>query len=82
MSERDNILARIREALAVPAPVPGHDHGPARPTPALPTAAGPAPRAAGGRPVVRRTMALFRKNAADLRADFRLVKDLARWRLS
>ena len=36
MTERDNILARIREALAVPAPVPGHDHEPARPTPALP----------------------------------------------
>ena len=44
MSERDNILARIREALSVAAPVPGHDHG-ARPPNARPVR--PPPTSAG-----------------------------------
>jgi len=76
MSERDNILARIREALAVPAPMPGHDHEPGHPAPVLPTAA----EQRGVLPAVGQSfdeqLASFRKNAADLRADFRLVPDL------
>jgi L-lactate dehydrogenase complex protein LldG len=76
MSERDNILARIREALAVRATRPGHDHDSARSTPVLP---GPADQRrvlpAVGQSFEEQ-LTLFRKNAADLRADFRLLKDL------
>ena len=64
MSERDNIFARIREALTVPA------HG----------SAGKLPGVAEQRqvmPVVSAAgdeqLALFRKNAAELRADFQPV---------
>ena len=76
MSERDKILARIREALAVPARVPDH-HG---------KAPGPArlPGAADQRRVlppvgesVAEWLALFAKNAAELQADFKVVKSAA-----
>ena len=76
MSERDNMLARIREALAVPAPMPGHDHDPARPTPVLPTAADQRRVLPAMGQSFDEQIALFGRNAADLRADFRLVKDL------
>jgi len=76
MSARDNMLARIREALAVSAPLPGHDHGAARKPSALPSAA-------DQRRVLPRVgqsfdeqLGLFRSNAAELHADFRLLKDL------
>jgi L-lactate dehydrogenase complex protein LldG len=75
MSEADNILARIREALAVAAPVPGHPDRSAPRASLLPDAADhrrvlPAVGAS-----VEEQLALFQKNAAELRADFRLVKD-------
>jgi L-lactate dehydrogenase complex protein LldG len=76
MSERDNILGRIREALAVAAPVPGHDHDTARPTPVQPSAADQRRVLPAVGPAFEEQLALFRKNAAELRADFRLVKDL------
>jgi len=71
MSEQQNILARIREALRSPAPLPArHD--------------GPLPLAAGFRQILPRSgdtfeqrLELFRKTATDLKADFRPVKDLA-----
>jgi L-lactate dehydrogenase complex protein LldG len=76
MSERDNILDRIREALKVAAPVPGHDHSTAHELPALHSAV-------DQRRVLPRVgqsfdeqLALFRANAVDLRADFRIFKDL------
>jgi L-lactate dehydrogenase complex protein LldG len=76
MSERDNILARIREALKVAAPKPGSHSGP-----------GPAP---DGLPTVsdyRRVLpavgadfaarvALFEENALELKADFRLLPNI------
>lgn len=74
MSERENILGRIREALQVPAPMPGtaghhHDAGPASPSPTSPVA-----RAREWLPRVGPTpaeqLALFAQNAADLKADF------------
>ena len=75
MNERDSILARIRSALTVVAPLPGHDHE-ARPAPALPGAADQRRVL----PVVGQSfeerIALFQKNAVELRADFRLLKDL------
>ena len=75
MSERDYILARIREALAVTAPAPGHAG-------LSDSAPGGLPDAADHRRVLppvglslAEQLSLFQKNAAELRADFRLVKD-------
>jgi L-lactate dehydrogenase complex protein LldG len=71
MTERDHILARIREALRVPAPLPGHDDtghpahvvSPAQARQWLP---------AVGESFEDR-LALFRNKAADLKATFCLV---------
>ena len=76
MSERDNILARIREALAVPAPVPGLNHDTTRRAPALPSTADQRRMLPAVGQSLDAQIALFRKNAVDLRADFRLVQDL------
>ena len=76
MNERNNMLARIREALAVPAPMPGHDHDPAPPAPVLPSAADQRRVLPAVGQSFDEQIALFRRNAADLRADFRLVKDV------
>lgn len=70
MSERENILGRIREALQVKAPLPGsHGHVGERPTAEPPIA-----HAREWLPSVGRTVdeqfELFAKNCADLRADF------------
>jgi len=68
MTDREKILGRIREALAVPAPHPGH---------ATTTSTRPAAEARRWLPLVGETfdeqIALFRANAADLRADFQLL---------
>jgi L-lactate dehydrogenase complex protein LldG len=89
MSERENIFGRIREALTVPAPLPGL---PGRaPVPA--TAATPRqwlPKVSGS---FAEQLALFTKNAAGLKADFQLfnsaeemrqaiirLRDAAGWR--
>ena len=68
MSDREKILGRIREALAVPAPRPGH---------APETSARPASQARRWLPTVGESVdeqiALFRANAQDLRADFQLL---------
>jgi L-lactate dehydrogenase complex protein LldG len=76
MSEREQILARIREGLAQPAPIPGHARS-------LPSAAGlgriPIQGAQRWLPLVGESfgerLALFRKTAADLKADFRLLEN-------
>ena len=66
MSERENILGRIREALTVPAPAPGHKNDGALPH--GPTTA----EARRWLPAAGETyadqLALFQKNAADLKA--------------
>lgn len=71
MNERDKILARIREALRVPAPMPG-DHGASRSTSATP----PSSRAGEWLPAVGDTfeeqLARFRANAGELKAEFEL----------
>ncbi len=73
MSERENILGRIREALKTKAPFPGHHHG------------GQSNTAANNGVNVPRNwlpkvgerfedqLALFARNAAELKADFRLL---------
>jgi len=75
MTEREKIFARIREALTVPAPLPGH-HGTAHH--ATPTAA-PSAHAREWLPPVgdsfEEQLARFRANAADLKATFYLVNN-------
>jgi L-lactate dehydrogenase complex protein LldG len=74
MSEKENILARVREALQLPAERPGHQQGGTSKIVPLPTQ-----NAQRWLPAVGETfeeqIALFRKNASDLRADFHLLND-------
>lgn len=70
MNERENILARIREALSVPAPKPGHPSPPGRVAPSAPPTNTQVSASSEAR------LALFLKNAADLKADFYLLSDL------
>ncbi|HEV2692936.1 MAG TPA: lactate utilization protein [Verrucomicrobiae bacterium] len=75
MSEREKILGRIREALKVGAPHP-HSHTHAHPSPTSPPST---PRK--WLPKVGETydeqLALFAKNAAELKADFQLFNSAA-----
>ncbi len=73
MSERDNILARIREALKVAAPAPGAHPGTNPPAPTLPTTADFERVLPAVGPDFEARVELFRKNAAELRADFHLL---------
>jgi L-lactate dehydrogenase complex protein LldG len=72
MTERENILARIREALKIQAPAPGLHDG----IPAPPADAPPADGARQWLPPVGNDfndwVALFAKNAGELKADFQL----------
>src|SRR5205814_31670 len=83
VAEKENILARIGEALILPAPGPGHGHGVERGRDDLGTGETPAPTQHARRWLPRvgdtfeEKLALFQKNAADLKADFRQVKGLA-----
>lgn len=74
MTDREKIMARIQEALTVPAPQPGHGST----SPPVPVSGiSPAANARQWLPAVGNSfeerVALFRKNAGDLRADFHLV---------
>ena len=74
MNERENILGRIREAMSAPAPIPGAHHGePARAvTESEAVAHIPEWLPAVGDTFDER-LALFAKNAAELKADFVLL---------
>jgi len=79
MTERDNILGRIREALQTKAPLPG-SHQNSGATPAAANFAGGTPALLSARewlPAVGETSAaqfgLFAKNCADLKTDFQLL---------
>lgn len=73
MSERENIFARIREALTVSAPMPGHGHpsAPAR------TISSSPPQARQWLPLVgasfEERLSLFRTQAGALKAEFVLA---------
>lgn len=73
MNEREKILARIREALRVPAPLPGHHEAAKGGSSAAP----PSSRAGEWLPAVGDTfeeqLARFRANASELKADFHLL---------
>src|SRR5262245_61503887 len=77
MTEKDQILGRIREALNVPAPVPGshggHEHSLSEP-PSASNSRQWLPRVGPG---FDERLALFQKNADDLKAEFHLVNKLA-----
>jgi L-lactate dehydrogenase complex protein LldG len=78
MTEREKILARVREALKAPAPLPGLHESSAGVSPAKLKTAGTAalPLARQWLPKVGESfdeqLALFQKNAAGLKADFQL----------
>jgi L-lactate dehydrogenase complex protein LldG len=76
MSEREKILARIREALTVEAPLPGQHDSHAKHTP---SASPPASYAREWLPPAGDTfedqLAAFKQNAAMLRADFYLLNN-------
>ncbi|HVM49806.1 MAG TPA: lactate utilization protein [Candidatus Acidoferrum sp.] len=69
MSERDNILGRVREALRVPVP--------AGATAKLPDVSAHRRVMPAVGPSAEEQWRLFEKNAAELRADFRVVADQA-----
>ena len=77
MSERDDILARVREALTVPAPMPGHDHDTGPRALVLPSMADQRRVLPAVGQSFDEQAALFRRKAVELHADFRLVKDVA-----
>jgi L-lactate dehydrogenase complex protein LldG len=76
VSERENILARVREALMVLAPMPGHAHDDAL-APHPPSSATRHSSPSQWLPLVGDSfedrLAMFRRNSADLKADFHLV---------
>ena len=76
MGERENIFGRIREALTVPAPMPGHG---LQGLPARPSDASPAAHARQWLPKVGATfeerLSLFRAQATALRAEFLLAEN-------
>jgi L-lactate dehydrogenase complex protein LldG len=72
MTEREKILARVREALKTPAPLPGshgetHLHASAK---TISTARQWLPKIGSS---FEEQLALFQKNAAELKADFQLL---------
>ena len=74
MNERENILGRIREALRVPAPVPGaHDCQPAHPVSEREAAVHIPEWLPSVGVTFEERLALFQKNATDLKAQFILV---------
>ena len=75
MSERENILGRIREALRTPAVRPHAQPGAGREAAVEPVSVRDLLPAVGRD--LEENLALFHKNAVELRADFRLVKNRA-----
>lgn len=76
MSERENIFARIREALTVKAHPPGQ-HGPAHKPVTLPTTTDHRRVLPAVGESFEARLGLFAKNAAELKASFIVVTDLA-----
>ncbi|HZR21729.1 MAG TPA: lactate utilization protein [Verrucomicrobiae bacterium] len=74
MNERESILARIREALRVQAPRAGHADGQTGESPGLPDAAAMRRWLPAGGETLDEQLALFAKNATDLKAEFHLLQ--------
>ncbi len=77
MSERDSIIARIREALKVPASAPGSHGEPSHQPAAAATAADQRRVLPAVEESFDQRVALFAKNSAELRSDFKPVNGLA-----
>ena len=76
MSERENILGRVRQALLQSAPKPGAHGGPASSSEGLPSVADHRRVLPAVGESLEARLALFQKNAAELKAEFHLVNDL------
>jgi len=74
MSEKEKILGRVRDALRSPAPRPGDAHTHPQPASALVASNNSRQWLPAVGESFEERMGLFRKNAADLKADFYLVK--------
>jgi L-lactate dehydrogenase complex protein LldG len=74
MSERENILGRVRQALTIPAPTPGSHPGHSQPAPPLPTVADHRRVLPLVGESFEARLELFQKNAAELKAEFRLFE--------
>jgi len=75
MNEREKILGRIEEALRFPAPVPGHGFEEAHPGSGYPTPKHLRQWLPSVGTTFEERVALFRKNAAELKADFQLLSN-------
>ena len=75
MNDRTNILARIREGLSAAAPKPGGHREPAKGTPPPQVERIRAALPAVGKDL-QENLALFGKNAVELHANFKVVKDI------
>ena len=77
MTEREKIFARIREALTVKAPMPGHHDVSGKHAPATNPPSAQARQwlpAAGG--TFEEQLARFGANAADLKIEFHMASDI------
>jgi L-lactate dehydrogenase complex protein LldG len=74
MSEQDNILARIREALTVPAPAPGSHGAESGMSKGVPTPADFARVLPAVGSSFEERSALFQKNALELKADYQVLR--------
>jgi L-lactate dehydrogenase complex protein LldG len=77
VTEKEKILARIREALTLPAPIPGHAHANGRsvlPAGLLTHNSTPSRWLPEVGSAFEDRLALFRKNVADLKAEFHFVE--------
>jgi L-lactate dehydrogenase complex protein LldG len=77
MTEREKIFARIREALTVKAPLPGHHHddGKHAPTSASPPSAQARQWLPAAGDTFEEQLARFGANAVDLKIDFHVAND-------
>ncbi len=82
MSEREKILARVREALKRPAHVPGAHGNAALPASTQSSAAGARQWLPKVGESVEEQLALFQTNAAELKADFQLLDSPEAMRLA
>src|SRR5262245_48167966 len=76
MTEKEKILTRIREALTLPAPRPGQEHTTEHAVAAANGSGSVSHWLPAVGPTFEDRLALFRKNAVDLKAEFHLAESL------
>jgi L-lactate dehydrogenase complex protein LldG len=75
MTDRESILARIREGLRAPAPKAGHAHGPSGEPTGLPEVPSMRQWLPAGGETFDEQLTLFARNATDLKAEFHLLEN-------